>query len=271
MNNEIELLKGRYLVVKIGGEIAEQHNISTCLVKDLVDLREQGVFVVLCHGGGPQFSRALKASSLESKFINGHRVTDNHTRDLIIKVLLGEINPFLVNSIQSNGGTAVGLSGFDGKLYQVRQRDAQLGWVGDIVSVNDELVRQLCKAGYIPVIACLGINNLGEIHNINGDSAAASLASALTAEEVIFFTNVEGLYRSFEDRSSLISRITLSELQELYNTKEMAEGIIPKIEGVIHSIKGGVAKAMIVDGRKEHALLKCLSPQNYYGTLVVKE
>lgn len=151
-------LKDRYLVIKIGGEIAEQGDILVSLVQDLIALHRQGVRVILCHGGGPQISRALKESGIEAKFIRGHRVTDSDSRKVIIERLLGEINPKLVAAVQQEGGRAVGLSGFDGGLYQVKPRDKELGWVGDIVSVNVGLIKSLSEGGYIPVVACLGID-----------------------------------------------------------------------------------------------------------------
>ena len=262
------------LLVKIGGEVADNKETAMTLLDDLINLKSQGWQVVLCHGGGPQITKELKSRGVEARFIQGQRVTDESTLAVTIKVLLGEINASLVAMCNRNSFHAVGLSGLDAGLYQAVQRDASLGYVGDVKNVNIEYITNILENNYIPIVASIGIGADGQVFNINADSAAGELAKALRVEQYLVFTNVEGLYRSFPDKNSLIRNTDLNEIIELKRQGILTEGMIPKIDSIICALKGGVEKAVIVDGRKEHAILNTVldleQNKEIYGTLIAK-
>lgn len=262
------------ILVKIGGEVAESKDTAETLLQDLVELKSQGYRVVLCHGGGPQITRELKNRGVEARFVNGQRVTDAETLKLTCQILLGEINCTLVSLCNKKGFAAVGLSGLDAGLYQSKSKDASLGFVGQIEKVNLEHINSILSQGLIPIVASIGIGMDGQIYNINADSAAGELARALEVEQYLVFTNVDGLYRNFPDKDSLIKQASLSEIKDLMAGGSIVEGMIPKLESVISALDGKVGKAVIVDGRKDHAILNVVQGlkenRQIYGTVITK-
>jgi len=261
-------LSNTVIVVKVGGEILEDEARAKALACDLIELRLKGVQIALCHGGGPQISKELKRQGIEPVFSGGQRVTDKKTLDVLCKILLGDINRTLVSLFSSFAGIAVGLSGVDGRIFLAKERDPKLGFVGNVKSVNSELVSSIMQSGYIPVIASLGVDESGQCFNINADIAAGELAGALKAKRFFVLTNVEGLYRSFEDKSSLISKTTLHELKSLLSSGTLSEGMIPKIESVVHAMEKGVPEVQILDGRVQHVIIDSFSKSQ--GTFVTR-
>ncbi|MCB0358448.1 MAG: acetylglutamate kinase [Bdellovibrionales bacterium] len=259
---------GRTVVVKIGGELVDDENRARRLAEDVVLLKSVGINVVLCHGGGPQISRAMKRFGKEPCFINGQRVTDAETVEIVSMVLLGDINRKLVSMLNGHGPRAVGVSGIDGQLFLVHQKSPELGYVGDIEAVSAGPVRQLIDSGFIPVVASLGVDGAGQVFNINADIAAGKLARALKAEKLVVLTNVPGLYECFGDEDTLISEVETRSLQKMLTSGALTEGMIPKVEAVVTAINGGVAKAHILDGRVEHALLLEIFTPEGIGTMV---
>ncbi len=224
-------------------------------MQDLVLLNTIGIKVVLVHGGGPEISDMLKRIGKESKFVNGLRVTDEETVEIVQMVLAGKINKTLVNHLQNSGGKAIGLTGTDGHLIEAEMKNPDLGFVGEITKINIEPVNDLLEKGYIPVISTVGCDNEGNIYNINADTAAARIASALGAESLILMTDIVGLLRDKDDESTLISSVCVSEAPMLMREGVISGGMIPKIECCVEAIRQGVNKVFIIDGRVPHALL----------------
>ena len=246
---------GKIVVIKYGGNAMINEELKNDVMRDLVLLNTIGIKVVLVHGGGPEISDMLKRVGKESKFVNGLRVTDEETAEIVQMVLAGKINKTLVNHLHNSGGKAVGLSGMDGHLIEAETKDPELGFVGEITNINIEPVTDLLEKGYIPVISTVGCDKEGNIYNINADTAAARIASELGAESLILMTDIAGLLRDKDDESSLISSVCVSEAPLLMREGVISGGMIPKIECCVEAIRQGVNKVFIIDGRVPHALL----------------
>jgi len=259
---------GKTFLIKVGGEILDYPEQARSFAQDVMLFRSVGIQIVLCHGGGPQISKAMKELGVEPTFIDGHRVTDARARDVVTMVLLGKVNRNLVTLINEFGKRAVGLSGIDGRMLEVSQKSPDLGFVGTVEQVNTRLLRKLLEDGMIPVVASLGVDLAGETYNVNADIVAGALARALGVEKYIVLSATEGLYQSFADKESLISRIDLDQLQKLYESGNLSEGIIPKVESILSALKGGVKRAHILDGRVRHSLLLEIFTQEGIGTMV---
>ena len=251
----IKQYDGKTIVVKYGGNAMINEELKNDVMRDLVLLNTIGIKVVLVHGGGPEISDMLKRVGKESKFVNGLRVTDEETAEIVQMVLAGKINKTLVNHLHNSGGKAVGLSGMDGHLIEAETKDPELGFVGEITNINIEPVTDLLEKGYIPVISTVGCDKEGNIYNINADTAAARIASELGAESLILMTDIAGLLRDKDDESSLISSVCVSEAPLLMREGVISGGMIPKIECCVEAIRQGVNKVFIIDGRVPHALL----------------
>jgi acetylglutamate kinase len=265
----IRQYNGKRVVIKVGGELIEHEDQARNLAEDLVFLKSVGIQVVLCHGGGPQISRAMKTLGKDPMFVNGQRVTDAETLEVTLMVLLGLLNQQLVAKLNRHGPQAVGLSGVDGQMLLVKQRSPELGFVGDIVNVSPTPIERLLADGYIPVIASIGIDDTGQAYNVNADIAAAQIARQIGAEKLILLTNVEGLYESFGDKGSLISSIELNDLEAMQDSSSLSAGMIPKVEAILLAMRGGVQKAHILDGRVTHAvLLEIFTPEGI-GTMIM--
>jgi acetylglutamate kinase len=226
------------------------------------------VKVVFVHGGGPEISAMMKRLGKEVSFVDGLRVTDAETVDIVQMVLTGKVNKTLVTMLETGGGKAVGISGVDGRLIEARQKDPRLGFVGDIVRVNISPVRDLLDNGYIPVIAGIGCDAEGNIYNINGDTAAARIAGALGAERLLLMTDIDGIRRDVNDPSTMISELTRDEAAALITDGVVTGGMIPKVECCLTAVDGGVKNAVILDGRVPHSVLLELLTDEGAGTWI---
>ena len=262
---------GQTVVVKYGGNAMVNAQLKQQVMEDIVLLQLVGVRVVLIHGGGPEITDAMRKMGKESVFLNGLRVTDEETVDIVTMVLAGKVNKSLVGMLEVCGGTAVGLSGVDGQMILAEPKDEKLGYVGRITKVNVKPVQDLLAQGYIPVVSTLGCDREGHIYNINGDTAAAAIAGALGAKRLIMMTDVPGLLRQKEDLSTLIPRVTVSEITELLREGVISGGMIPKLECCIQAIGAGVQKVIIMDGRVPHAILTELLTDEGAGTMVTPD
>lgn len=256
--NALPYIKKYYnkvIVVKYGGNAMINEELKNAVMGDLVLLNTVGIKTVLVHGGGPEISGMLAKIGKKSEFVNGLRVTDAETADIVLQVLAGKINKTLVNHLQNCGGKAVGLSGMDGHLIEAEIKDPALGFVGEITDINIEPVTDLLDKGYIPVISTVGCDKEGNVYNINADTAAAQIASALGAEALFLMTDIVGLLRDKDDESTLISSVCVSEAPQLMREGVISGGMIPKIECSVEAIRQGVNKVFMLDGRVPHSLL----------------
>lgn len=256
--NALPYIKKYYnkvIVVKYGGNAMINEELKNAVMGDLVLLNTIGIKVVLVHGGGPEISGMLKKIGKQSEFVNGLRVTDAETADIVLQILAGKINKTLVNHLQNSGGKAVGLSGMDGHLIEAEIKDPALGFVGEITDINIEPVNDLLEKGYIPVISTVGCDKEGNVYNINADTAAARIASALGSEALFLMTDIVGLLRDKDDENTLISSVCVSEAPQLMRDGVITGGMIPKIECCVEAIRQGVNRVFILDGRVPHSLL----------------
>ena len=251
----IQKYYNKIIVVKYGGNAMVNEELKKAVIGDILLLSLIGVKVVLVHGGGPEISEMLKKVGKKSEFVNGLRVTDAETADIVQMVLAGKINKSLVNLIQNKGGRAIGLCGLDGHLFEAKQLDERLGYVGEITKVNVEPVKILLENGYMPVVSTVGCDSEGGVYNINADTTAARLAAALGAESLITMTDICGILRDKDDPSTLISRIGVSEAPLLMREGVISGGMIPKVECCIEAIRRGVKRVFIIDGRVPHSIL----------------
>ncbi|MBO5221901.1 MAG: acetylglutamate kinase [Clostridia bacterium] len=267
----IQKYNGKVVVVKYGGNAMINEELKQQVMEDIVLLSLIGVKVILVHGGGPEISEMLKKIGKESVFVDGLRVTDKETADVVQMVLAGKINKSLVNLLQIKGGKAMGLSGMDGHMIEATVKDERLGYVGEIVKVNIEPLTDLLEKNYIPVVSTVGCDMEGNVYNINADTAAAYLAGALGAYRLISMTDINGILRDKNDPTSLISSIDLKEAQQLFEEGIISGGMIPKVECCIDAIHRGVEKVFIMDGRVPHSLLIETLTDEGAGTMVMKE
>ena len=266
----IQKYTGKILVVKYGGNAMINEELKQAVMGDLVLLSLIGVKVVLVHGGGPEISDLMRRVGKESQFIDGLRVTDKETAELVQMVLAGKINKNLVSLLQSKGGKAIGLSGMDGYLIQAKPLRAELGYVGEITQINVEPVLDVLEKGYTPVISTVGCDTDGNVYNINADTAAARIAAALKAESLISMTDTSGILRDKDDPSTLISQITVSEAPQLMREGIISGGMIPKVDCCIEAIRRGVNRVFIIDGRIPHAILIETLTDEGIGTMFIQ-
>ena len=259
---------GRIVVVKYGGNAMVNEQLKQQVMQDIVLLWLIGVRVVLVHGGGPEISDLMKKLGKQPVFVDGLRVTDQETVDIVQMVLAGKVNKTLVNLLEQRGGRAVGLSGIDGGLIQARMKDERLGYVGEIVGVQIQPILDLLSNGYIPVVSTVGCDPEGNVYNINGDTAAAYISGALQAERMILMTDVSGILRDREDPSTLIPELTVDEARSLYAEGIVSGGMIPKVDCCLTAIAQGVKNAVIMDGRVPHAILMELLTNEGAGTWI---
>lgn len=251
----IKKYTGKIVVIKYGGNAMINEELKNSVMSDIILLTLVGVKVVLVHGGGPEITEMLGRVGLESKFVNGLRVTDKDTVDIVQMVLAGKVNKSLVNLIERKGGKAIGLSGIDGHMLRAEVKDPELGFVGDITKVNVQPILDCLEKGYIPVVSTLGCDKQGNVYNVNADTAAAKIAGAMEAESLISLTDISGILRDMNDPSSLISHIEIEEAKSLMEEGVISGGMIPKVECCIDAINWGVRKVFIIDGRVEHSIL----------------
>ena len=264
----IRKYSGKIVVVKYGGNAMVDETLKQQVMEDVAFLSLIGVKVVLVHGGGPEISGLMQKLGKVPQFIDGLRVTDKETVDIVEMALAGKVNKTLVTLLESKGGNAIGISGMDGRLIECKIKDERLGYVGAITNVNIAPVTDLLEKGYIPVISTLGCDRNGNVYNINGDTAAAHIAGALGAERFVLMTDIAGLMRDKDDPSSLISEVSLEEIDELLTQGVISGGMIPKVGCCTEAIRQGVKKVVIMDGRVPHAILMELLTNEGAGTLV---
>ena len=267
----IQEYTGRIVVIKYGGNAMTDEALKQAVMRDVVLLSLVGVKPVLVHGGGPEISRMLKRVGKASEFVDGLRVTDAETAEIVQMVLAGRINKSLVALIQNIGGQAVGLSGMDGGLLRAKVLDDRLGFVGDITDVNAQPILDLLERSYIPVVSTVGFDADGNVYNINADTAAARIAGALGAESMICMTDVPGLLRDPADPATLIPLVTLAGVDRLIAEGRISGGMIPKTACCTDALNRGVKKAMILDGRIPHAILMEMLTDEGVGTMFVRE
>ena len=267
----IQKYYGKVVVIKYGGNAMINEELKMQVMEDIVLLHLVGVKVVLVHGGGPEITDTLKKIGKESVFVDGLRVTDKETADVVQMVLAGKINKTLVNLLEMNGGKAIGLSGIDGHMIEATFKDERLGFVGKITNVNVEPIYDLLNHDYIPVVSTVGCDMQGNVYNVNADTAAAYIAAEMKAFRLITMTDIEGILRDKNDPSSIISCIDLKETEELFASGIISGGMIPKVECCLDAIRRGVEKVTILDGRVPHALLIETFTSEGAGTMVVKD
>lgn len=262
---------GRTVVIKYGGNAMTDEGLKECVTKDIVLLHYVGMRPVVVHGGGPEITDLMKRVGKESNFVNGLRVTDAETMEIVEMVLAGKTNKSIVSLINQQGGRSVGLSGKDANLLVAEKSTPggrDLGHVGAIVEVNTGIVETLITEGYIPVIASVAVGKKGESYNVNADHVAGEMAATLKAVKLVILTDVQGVYRDFDDKSSLISVLPPNEASMLIESGKVDKGMIPKIEACIIAIRGGVEEAHIIDGTIQHALLMEILTDKGVGTMI---
>ncbi|AMY25447.1 MULTISPECIES: acetylglutamate kinase [Nocardiaceae] len=272
----LQRFSGKIVVVKYGGNAMIDDDLKRAFAADMVFLRTVGIHPVVVHGGGPQISAMLTRLGLTGEFRGGFRVTTPEVMDIVRMVLFGQVGRELVGLINSHGPYAVGISGEDAHLFTATRRsvlvdgvDTDIGLVGDVTSVDPKAIFDLIAAGRIPVVSTIAPDSDGVVHNINADTAAAALASAIGAEKLVVLTDVEGLYTAWPDRSSLTSRIDASELDALLPTLDA--GMVPKMEACLRAVRAGVPSAHVIDGRVEHSVLVELFTGEGIGTMVTPD
>ena len=262
---------GKIIVVKYGGSAMQSEKLKDSVVRDIVLLSLVGIKVVLVHGGGPEITEMLKKVGKESKFVNGLRVTDKETVEIVQMVLAGKVNKSLVNIIQNNGGKAMGLSGIDGHMIDADFRDIELGYVGEITQLNVQPILDVIDKGYIPVISTIGCDRKGNILNINADTAAAKIAGELSAETLISMTDTSGILADKDDPSTLITKIDINDIPGLIEKGIISGGMIPKVECCSEALRGGVNQVVIIDGRTPHSILIETLTDEGIGTMFTKD
>ena len=267
----IQKYNGKIVVVKYGGNAMINEELKHDVMRDMVLLHLIGVKVVLVHGGGPEISAMLKRVGKESQFVDGLRVTDEETSEIVQMILAGKINKSLVAKLDNLGGQAMGICGMDGGLIKARMIDERLGYVGEIVSVNPQPILDLLEKGYIPVVSTIGCDETGHVYNINADTAAAAIAASLKAESLISMTDTPGLLMDAKNPDTLIHRIDLKGAEKLKEDGVISGGMIPKIDCCTRAIREGVRKVFIIDGRIPHALLMETLTDEGLGTMFKKE
>ena len=266
----IKKYSGKIVVVKYGGNAMINEQLKQQVMEDIALLWLIGVKVVLVHGGGPEISDTMKRLGKESVFVNGLRVTDKETVDIVQMVLAGKVNKTLVNLLQTKGGRAIGLSGLDGGIIQAEMKDEALGYVGKITKIRTQPIMDLLEKNYIPVVSTIAGDKEGNTYNINGDTAAAHIAGALGAERLIMMTDIAGVLMDKDDPSTLIPHLTVAEAKGLYENGIIAGGMIPKVDCCIEALEHGVKNVVIMDGRIPHSILMELLTDEGAGTMVTK-
>jgi acetylglutamate kinase len=265
----IQKYTGKTVVVKYGGNAMISDELRRAVISDIILLSLVGVRVVVVHGGGPEISQMLKRLNIESHFVDGLRYTDEETMTVVQQILCGQVNKNLVATLNRLGGRAIGLCGLDGGLFQARQLDEKYGLVGEIVKVDAAPVFDALNCGYIPVVSTVAQGVDADVsYNINADTAAAKLATALEAERLLLLTDVRGLLQDPKDESTLIPELQLSSVPALEREGIISGGMIPKVDCCVESVRSGVKSAVILDGRVEHSLLIELLSDAGIGTML---
>ncbi|MBC8015798.1 MAG: acetylglutamate kinase [Sporomusaceae bacterium] len=272
---------GKTVVIKYGGNAMVNTELKNSVIQDITLLKYVGMRPVVVHGGGPEITKILNLFGKETQFISGLRVTDSETVSIAEMVLVGKINTEIVSLLNHHGAKAVGLSGKDADLIIAKKHFAEvhengevntvdIGFVGDVESINTDILNTLLDRGYTPVIAPIGVGKDNESYNINADYVAGEVAAALGAEKLIMLTDVEGIYRDYHDKSTFISTLSLADAQQMIKDGIIGGGMIPKVETCIKALQGGTAKTHIIDGRQPHSILLEIFTAQGIGTQVVR-
>ena len=264
----IKRYTGKIVVVKYGGNAMVKEQLKQQVMEDIVLLWLIGVKIVLVHGGGPEISELMDKLGKQPDFVDGLRVTDRETVDIVQMVLAGKVNKTLVNLLEMQGGNAIGLSGMDGHLIEAEVKDERLGFVGEVTHIEIQPVLYLLNNGYIPVISTIGCDKHGNSYNINSDTAAAHIAAALGAERLIMMTDIAGILKDKNDPSTLIPELTVEEAMALYDVGIVSGGMIPKVDCCIRALGAGVKNVVIMDGRVPHSILMELLTNEGAGTWI---
>ena len=264
----IQRFRGAVIVVKYGGNAMVDPSLAATFAEDIVLLRSVGLKPVVVHGGGPQIGQMLHRLGKETEFVDGLRVTDEDTLDVARMVLVGKVGRDIVGSINVHGAYAVGLSGEDGGLITASPRDAALGFVGDVASVQPGIIERLLAEDMIPVVSTIGSDATGQAYNINADTVAGALAGALSAEKVIYLTDVPGLLTDVGDATSIVARADVAEIESMIDDGTISGGMIPKVRACIDAVRAGARSAHMLDGRIPHVLLLELFTDAGIGTMV---
>lgn len=263
----IQKYNNKIVVVKYGGAAMTEENLKNDVMKDIVLMSSIGMKVVLVHGGGPEITNMLSRVGKTTEFVNGLRVTDKETAEIVQMVLCGKINKNLVSMLESYGGKAIGICGHDASLIKAKKINEQLGFVGEITSINKTVIYDLLEKGYIPVISTVGCDDEMNTYNINADTASSAIASALNAECLVSMTDTSGLLLDKLDPDSLISKVSVSEACKLIREGKIDGGMIPKTECCIEAVRRGVKKVFIIDGRIPHSILIEMLTDEGIGTM----
>jgi acetylglutamate kinase len=259
---------GKTVVIKYGGHAMEDPALADLFAQDVVLMRLVGMNPVVVHGGGPQISDLMRRLGKEPEFVDGLRVTDAESVDIVRMALVGKVNREIVAALNQHGSLAVGLSGEDAGLIKVEMRDERLGFVGDVTSIDPSIVHKLINEELIPVIATVGVDELGQAYNINADTVAGAIALAMQAEKLVYLTDVAGIYADYADQSSLMSRTDVEGLEAMLASGAADGGMIPKLKSCALALRGGVRRAHVLDGRIPHALLLEFFTREGIGTMI---
>lgn len=266
----IKKFRGKEVLIKYGGAALTYEDIRQNVLQDLVFMSYMGIKPILIHGGGKFITENLKKEGIQTEFVNGLRVTTKEAVS-VVKETLETINKGIVHDINELGATAVGLAGDDSQILNVTKHIASgdVGYVGDVCSVNIMPIRELTEFGRIPVIYPIGVDKEGEIYNVNADEAAAKIAAAMGVQKIMVLTNVQGILRNYEDENSLMPSLKIDDVEKLIEQKIIFGGMIPKVKSCMTALEGGVKKAHIVDGRISHALLLEIFTDEGIGTEII--
>ena len=271
---DIRTYSGKFVVVKYGGNAMNDPEIIRTILQDVAALKMVGVYPIVVHGGGPEINAMLERVGKKSEFVNGLRVTDAETMEIVQMILCGKINKNVAAELCTMGVKAIGVSGKDSDLIKVRKKKpvggVDYGYVGEIVSVNGDMLANLCLEDYIPVIASIGVDDEGASYNINADTAACEVGAAVGAEKLLFLTDIDGIRRDPADENTLISEVHISEVDEMIQSGVISGGMIPKVQGCVTAVKKGIKHVNIVNGTIPHCILVELFTDKGIGTLILE-
>lgn len=265
----IQEYKDKVVVIKYGGSAMGDDNVKSDVMRDIVLLSLIGIKVVLVHGGGPEINEMLKKLNIKSKFIDGLRYTDKQTMEVVQMVLAGKVNKNLVSLLEQCNGKAIGLCGIDGMMIKAQKKQSKhdLGYVGEITSINTQPIIDSLNNGYIPVISTIGVSDDSTVYNINADTAASKISAALNAENLILLTDTKGLLKDKDDEDTLIPVVNVSEVPKLIKENIISGGMIPKVECCVEAVRRGVKRSFIIDGRINHSILIEMLSHEGIGTM----
>lgn len=268
----------RVVVVKIGGSMMENDSILESVLNDLILMKYVGIKVVVVHGGGKQINIVSEQKGLKPEFVDGLRVTDKDSVEIVKMVLIGDINTKIVSLLNKHGNAAAGISGNDAgfikcskKKYKKDGKEIDLGFVGEIESINSKFLDNILESGYIPVIATVGADSKGNIYNINADTCASRIATSINAGKMILLTDVDGIFKDDKNGRKLISKLTIKQCLSLIKSKKISSGMIPKVKACIYALQNGAERTHILNGTREHSILVEIFTDKGIGTMITEK